>query len=109
MGSLTVGDVVLIAFPFADFSKYKKRPALIVGKAEFDNLILCQITSKAVTSKRAIPLKSDHFSTVGLGMDSFVRPDKLFTVEQSVIESKVGTLLISKLDNIRQEVQAIFS
>jgi mRNA interferase MazF len=46
VGTLTIGDVVLVPFPYADFSKFKKRPALVVGRAEFDNLNLCQITSK---------------------------------------------------------------
>ena len=61
MGTFTVGDVVLIPFPYADFTRYKKRPALIVGLAEFNNVILCQITSKAETSKRAVSLNDASF------------------------------------------------
>ena len=108
MGTFAIGDVVLIPFPYADFSHFKKRPALIVGQAEFNNVILCQITSKAASSKRAIVLKDIDFKKGGLRIDSFVRPDKLFTVEQSIVESAVGSLNSSKLDEARRAVRAIF-
>jgi hypothetical protein len=74
----------------------------------FNNLILCQITSKAATSNKAIPLKTDHFDMGGLGIDSYVRPDKLFTVEQSVVEGKIGRLQTKKINDIRAEIRTIF-
>jgi len=108
MGSLAVGDVVLVPFPYADFSRFKKRPALVVGQAEFDNLILCQITSKAETSKKAVPLADNDFITGGLNVSSFVRPDKIFTIEQSIIEKKMGSLEKSKLETVRIRIRQIF-
>src|SRR4030095_2350464 len=109
MGTFAVGEVVLVAFPYADFSKFKKRPALIIGKAEFDNLILCQITSKAETSKKAIPLANGDFITGGLNLDSFIRPDKIFTVERSVIEDKAGRLQAVKLEKVKLRVRRLFA
>jgi mRNA interferase MazF len=100
---------VLVAFPYADFTKFKKRPALVVGMAEFDNIILCQITSKAETSKRAIPLANDDFITGGLNLDSFIRPDKLFTIEQSIIEHKAGRLQATKTERVKLRVRQLFA
>ena|ERR1039457_4013669 len=109
MGSFAVGDVVLVAFPYADFSAFKIRPALVVGMAEFNNFITCQITSKATTSKKAIPLTDNEFSSGGLKVDSYVRPDKLFTVEQSVIQAKAGVLQFNKTGQIKTSIREIFS
>jgi mRNA interferase MazF len=109
MGSFTIGSVVLISFPYADFSKFKKRPALVVGKAEFNNLILCQITSKADTSKTAVQLNDVDFVNGSLNLTSYVRPDKLFTIEQSVIEEKIGLLADSKIKLVRLNISKLFS
>lgn len=108
MGKFTVGDVIVIHFPYADFSKFKKRPALVVGSAEFDNLILCQITSKADTSNRAIPLDDEDFSQGALQLNSFIRPDKLFTVEQSTISSVLGSLKTDKTESVKSAIRQLF-
>jgi mRNA interferase MazF len=108
MGAFTVGDVVLIPFPYADFSKFKKRPAVVVGNAEFNNLILCQITSKAETSKRAVILTDSGFIKGSLQRTSFVRPDKLFTVEPSVIVNTIGRLQNDKTASIRTAIRQLF-
>jgi mRNA interferase MazF len=108
MGIFTVGEIVLVPFPYADFTKLKKRPALVVGEAEFSNLILCQVTSKARTSKRAIDLTDNDFVDGGLPVESFLRPDKLFTVEPNLIESRLGHLNDSKLSLIKDSVQSLF-
>ena len=109
MGIFAVGDVVLVPFPYADFSIFKKRPALVAGLTEFNNLILCQITSKANTSTWAIPLNDRDFGEGGLNLDSYIRPDKIFTVEESIIEKKVGSLGIDKLESVRFQIREIFS
>lgn len=109
MGSFAVGDVVLVAFPYADFSAFKMRPALVVGCAEFNNFITCQITSKAMTSKQAIQLTDKEFSSGGLNVGSYIRPDKLFTVEQSVIQTKAGVLEDTKIRQVKASLRDIFS
>ena len=108
MGTFAIGDVVLVTFPYADFSRFKKRPALVAGLAEFNNLILCQITSKSYTSKRAISLDSQDFVDGELGISSYVRPDKIFTVEKSIIEKRIGSLENDKLSAVRIAVRDIF-
>ena len=109
MGAFAIGDVVLVPFPYADFSKFKKRPALVVGYFEFDNLILCQITSKAQTSKIAIPLSDADFRKGSLSLDSYIRFDKLFTVEQQVLEGKVGSLKPTKYALVQSRIRDIFA
>lgn len=109
MGSFAVGDVVLVPFPYADFSRFKKRPALIVGHAEFSNLILCQITSRAQTSSIAIPLRDIDFSHGSLNLDSYIRYDKLFTIEQQIIDRKIGILGSTKIDSVIAHIKDLFN
>jgi mRNA interferase MazF len=109
MGTFAVGDVVLLPFPYADLKRFKKRPALVVGEAEFDNLILCQITSKGDTSIRAISLHNADFSKGTLRIDSYIRFDKLFTVEPSIILGRVGALKTTKSNLVRSRVRELFS
>lgn len=105
---LKIGTVVLVAFPYADFTRLKNRPALVVGEAEFGNLILCQITSRKHTSKRAISLRDADFRQGGLRVKSYIRPDKLFTVELSIIQGTVGALKKAKLTQVKTALRKFF-
>ena len=109
MDSFTVGDIVVVAFPYADFSKFKNRPALIVGQAEFGNLILCQITSKAETSKQAITLNDSDFAKGSLSLRSYIRPDKIFTIEPSVARQTVGKLKNPKVTAVQSSIRQLFT
>lgn len=108
MGSLAVGDVVTVIFPYADLSAFKRRPALIIGQAEFGNYITCQITSKAATSKTAIQISGEDFNEGGLKVDSYIRPDKIFTLEPSLIQAKVGSLSEAKLEKVKASIRKLF-
>jgi mRNA interferase MazF len=49
MGRFIKGDVVVVFFPFSDLSNAKKRPALVLADLSGEEVILCQITSKAIS------------------------------------------------------------
>ncbi len=109
MGTFAVGDVVIVPFPYADFSKFKKRPALVIGRAEFNNFILCQITSRAKTSRRALLLNDSDFAKGALNLESYIRFDKLFTIEPSILEGVVGSLKTEKVKLAQSKIREIFS
>lgn len=106
---LAVGSVVLVTFPFSNLKGKKIRPALVLAKVEFDNLILCQITSNPYSSKTAIRIESSDFTKGGLPVVSFVRPDKLFTADVSIIKSIAGELNTKSRDAILQKVRKLFT
>ncbi len=108
MGKFTVGSVVLVTFPFSNLKGQKLRPALVLANVEFNNLILCQITSKPYTSKISIRLKSTDFATGGLPIVSYVRPDKLFTADTTIIKKTVGKLSATTKDAILNNTRALF-
>jgi len=108
MGKFAVGAVVLVMFPFSNLKGQKVRPALVLANVEFDNLILCQITSKSYTSKIAISLKPTDFANGSLPVASFARPDKLFTADKAIIKNAVGQLTPKSKKTILQSVCKIF-
>lgn len=46
MGTPSVGDVVIIPFPYSDLSQSKRRPALVLAGVGRGDFVLCQITRK---------------------------------------------------------------
>jgi len=108
MGKPAAGDIVLVAFPFSDLKGQKVRPALVLAKAEFGNLILCQITSKRYTSKTSVQIKPGDFKSGNLPVVSFVRPDKLFTADETIIKGVVGKLTGQTRKKILKKVRDLF-
>ena len=96
MGDAVAGDVVVVTFPFSDLSSNKRRPAVVLAAAEFDDLILCQVTSKTYSSKLAVPFTSADFSHGGLPTNSFARPDRLFTAHTAIVSGVRGHLTKEK-------------
>ena len=109
MGKFAVGTIVLVTFPFSNLKGQKVRPALVLANVGFDNLILCQITSKPYTSKIAISLKSADFAKGSLPIASFVRPDKLFTADTTIIKKAVGQLTPKSKKAVLQNVCTLFT
>jgi mRNA interferase MazF len=109
MGQFTVGQIVSSAFPFSDLATKKYRPALIVAIADFDDLILCQITSKPYSSAMAIELTEADFKKGGLPIKSYIRPDKLFTTDESIVRKVYGELKPEKFQNVLEALRNLFS
>ena len=108
MGKFTVGSVVLVTFPFSNLKGQKIRPTLVLANVEFNNLILCQITSKPYTSKISICLKPTDFATGGLPIISYIRPDKLFTADTTIIKKTIGQLTAKTKNAVLKNIRALF-
>lgn len=106
--SLRVGSIVSVTFPFSNLKGQKVRPALVLANVEFNNLVLCQITSKPYTSKIAIRINPKDFARGSLPIISFVRPDKLFTADTSIIKDIVGQLTPTTKGKILKSVRELF-
>lgn len=108
MGDFVAGMVVVTTFPFSDLSSAKRRPALVLAEAEFGDLILCQITSKSYSSEIAIAIDASDFASGKLPVASYIRPDKLFTADATLIEKPAGLLKDAMLKKILSQVRELF-
>jgi len=109
MGNLVKGDIVVIPFPFSDLTGSKRRPAFVIADLPGDDVILCQVTSNAKLDKFAIPLNIDAFTTGSLSIDSFIRPNKIFTADKNLILYTVGHLSDSKISEVLNRVISLIT
>jgi len=100
MGAFVKGDIVVLPFPYSDLSSSKKRPALIVGVLEGDDVILCQITSRKRFDKYIIELMDSDFKHGKLTLDSYIRPNRIFTADKSIILYKIGSIKEAKVQEV---------
>jgi mRNA interferase MazF len=87
MGPPSVGDVVIIPFPYSDLTQSKRRPALVlaeVGKGD----------------SYALPLNESDFVSGGIKRDSFIRGFKLFTGSEALMLGVAGHLTHAKLSEV---------
>ncbi len=98
-------DIVLAPFPYTDLTNAKKRPVLIVSNKTFNNgedRICCLITSKGPAN--AIPVNS--FSKGKLPFKSWVKPHRIFTINERIIHKKLCTVTPEFHDKIVQTLHA---
>jgi mRNA interferase MazF len=108
MGKPLAGDVVILPFPQADLSAGKRRPALVVATLPGNDLILCQITSHQHFDSFSVELRAGDFETGGLSMTSYIRPNRLFTVEHTVIHYVAGHTTTAKLAEVKKRLRDLF-
>jgi mRNA interferase MazF len=102
------GEIVVIPFPRADGSGGKRRPALVIADLPGADLILCQITSRAHWDAFAVPLDKSDCERGQIDHPCFIRPQRLFSVEQHVILHSVGKVTAEKFDEVFKKARALF-
>jgi mRNA interferase MazF len=109
MGKPVVGEVVVLPFPQTNLQSGKRRPALVVADLPGDDLILCQITSQARSDGYSVPLVVADFERGRLAVDSFIRFNRLFTVEQTVVLYAAGKVKDAKLQEAKAGIRQLFT
>lgn len=109
MGRFIIGDVVVLNFPFSDLSGAKRRPALVISELAGDDIILCQITSSARTDGYAVKLENKDFTDGKLSVESVVRPNKIFTADESIIVYKACKISNDKINAVIQVIADIIN
>ena len=100
MAKFIRGDIVVIPFPFSDFSQSKRRPALIIATLEGDDAILCQITSKTIKDIYAISIDDSDFDAGNLKQPGNIRHNRLFTADSQIILYRAGHIRNDKMNQV---------
>ena len=74
-----------------------------------DDIICCQITSEARFDEYAIVLNDNDFKEGSLQQTSLIRPNRIFTADQSIISYKTGRLKEKKIEEIESGLVKIFT
>lgn len=107
MTTYNQGDVILIPFPFTDFSTLKQRPAVIFSSSSFNDshpdVIVMAITSQIPED---IPegdylLNNEENLSAGLPKPSLIKTAKIVTINKILIRKKLGNLSINTIDRLK--------
>ncbi len=110
MENLVKGDIVVIPFPFSDLSNSKRRPALVISSLEGDDVILCQITHKLKSKDPySVELLKSDLESGYLPVDSYIRPNRLFTGDTRTIIKKGGRISKNKLTEVTDKLIKIIT
>ncbi len=108
------GDIVLVRFPYTDYTNYKVRPALVVSNRIINtgsDVILAQMTTKKYHDPLRIKITNQDLTdpfrppkTKG-----YVHCKKVAVMDQSIIYKKISSLKNSELlEEIIETIQSIF-
>jgi len=103
-------DIVLVPFPFTDFSTTKRRPALIISPDQHNKgneLVITFITSNLSLKRRM----GDHlivkWSEAKLPKPSLIRM-RFATISKQMIVKKFGRLTSEDVENFKKQLRAFF-
>ena len=93
------GDVVNIDFPYAEGRDGKNRPALVLsGPNAFGDFTVAMISSQGQDD--GVPMAPADFAQGNLSTPSFVRVQKIFTVDKGSLVAKRGALRTAAMGKV---------
>lgn len=107
--------IVLVPFPFDDFSSTKVRPALCLTHtiSNFEHIVICFISSKIPKSKEESDIILDitdlDFDKTGLKVASTIRLHRLVTIPKLLIQRQLGYLPSSQISIIDKKLKELFN
>jgi len=107
-------SIVLVPFPFDDFSTLKVRPALCLTFeiGIYEHIIIALISSKIpdnlINSDYVIRLNTDEWIGTGLTVDSVIRLHKIVTIPKSLIKRKLGKINMRIQSEISLRIRQLF-
>ena len=99
------GDLVLTPFPFSDDEEFKVRPALILAVVPYGrstDYLVCIVTTQSAPDPRLLPLSNADMGGGRLSQNCYLRPGYVYTVGQSSIKRRLGTLKPAKQEQVTQ-------
>jgi len=107
-------SIVLVPFPFDDFSISKVRPSICLTSeiGEYNHVIIAFISSRIpdnlIESDLLLRKKSKDFEGTGLVFDSVIRLHKIVTIPKSLIKRKLGNINKTLEENIKTKLRDLF-
>ncbi|MBI5753956.1 type II toxin-antitoxin system PemK/MazF family toxin [Candidatus Peregrinibacteria bacterium] len=101
------GDIVLVPFPFTNLSAAKTRPALVIYENAHDHdMIALSLTSQF--NDFSIKVTNKDLVAGELPVVSFVRYQKVATLDKSLVDKKIAVLKASVFEDIMEKFKKLF-
>ena len=107
-------SIVLVPFPFDDFSAIKVRPAISLTSeiGKYEHIIIALISSKIPDdlneSDLVIKINTDDWIGTGLTVDSVIRLHKIVTIPKSLIKRRLGTINSRVKSELANKIKQLF-
>jgi len=105
------GDIVLIDFSYSDLKRSKLRPALVMSNSVYNStsldIVALRITSKP-KRKWAVKITNKDVGRGFLEVESYVKVDSIFTIENNMIAKFVGKLNEMKINKVKLKLDELF-
>ena len=99
-------DIVLIKFPFTDFSGSKLRPALVLVSSKEDITVAFVTTNLKEVDSSSLLLKAGKSN--GLKKDSLLKLNKLATLDLDLVMGRIGNLTETELLEVDKKLIEVF-
>lgn len=103
---LKQGDIVLIPIPFTDLTSQKRRPAVIISTAAYneknEDVVVVALTSNAEPKNFSVILTADDLEDGNLKVTSMIRVDKIYTLNKSIVLKTFGRVKPDIISKIRE-------
>ncbi|MBU4085942.1 MAG: type II toxin-antitoxin system PemK/MazF family toxin [Nanoarchaeota archaeon] len=104
MEGFVKGDIIIIEFPYSNLKDVKRRPVLILKVPKGEDIIVAQITGMPYEKSVEIPIRIGDFHKGSLKVDSYIRIDKIFSIEKYLIKYKAGSLKQEKFNEVIDKI-----
>ena len=98
------GDIIIIEFPYSNLRDVKRRPVLILKVPKGEDIIVAQITGESYEDDVEIPLNKEDFKQGSLKRESYIRIDKIASIEKYLIKYKAGSLKQEKFSEVINKI-----
>lgn len=100
------GDLVLIAFPFADKAQAKYRPALVVPDTGDADVVVARVTTQAYRTPFDVAIAD--WQGAGLLAPSIIRLHKLASLRRTLIRRQLGALAQADRKRVASVMRSIY-
>ncbi|OSS41403.1 hypothetical protein DESAMIL20_956 [Desulfurella amilsii] len=100
------GDVVVVSFPFTNLDKTIRRPALVLIDTGDEDIVVARITTHKHNEE--MELEIENYREKGLLLSSFVRFNKIATLNRKDMYKKIGELSPSEVKKARKILRKMF-
>lgn len=107
------GDIVLIPVPFTDLSSRKRRPVVVVSSDSYNDagpdVIVVALTSNPMQTPWSLPITASDLRVGRLNRPGTIRADKIYTLAQSLVVNRFGTVTGAMLARILQTLARVMA
>lgn len=107
-------DIVIIEFPYSDYSGSKLRPVLVLSDSDFNknqnDIIVCKITSSNFNDKYQIVISNEDLEKGNLKLErSWIGTNYILTIDKSLVSKKIAKISKNKFEEVQNSIKTIFS